>query len=199
MSAFPEPAPDFRISEGTLLAAGPELLDPNFMHRVVLLCRHTEDGAYGLVVNRPSDVTTREVFASHPVLGADDAPAFPIFIGGPVGLDTLQVLHSLPEQISGGIEVAGGVFVGGELEDVAGYVTAGDGAARARLRLVLGYSGWGAGQLEAELAEGVWLPAAPDPAHVFVGDGEALWRRVLRSIGGPVEGLWEQPPDPEWN
>ena len=191
-------ASDLRVSEGTLLAAGPDMLDPNFMHRVVLLCRHSDEGAYGLVINRVSEVSTREVFASHPVLGAEDAPAFPISIGGPVGLDTVQVLHRVPEIISGGLEVAEGIHVGGELEDVARYVVDQPEAARETLVLALGYSGWGEGQLEAELAVGAWLPASPRPSLVFTGEGDAVWRRVVRSIGDRAQGLADQPPDPEW-
>lgn len=190
---------DLHVREGTLLAAGPDMLDPNFMHRVVLLCRHTPDGAYGLVVNRGSEVTTRDVFSTHPLLGADDAPAYPVFIGGPVGLDTLQVLHRLPDRIAGGIEVAEGIHVGGELEDVARLVVDDPESARGNLLLALGYSGWAAGQLEAELVQGAWLPAPPSAELVFAGDGQLVWRRVVRSIGEPAEGLADQPPDPEWN
>jgi len=190
---------ELRVGEGTLLAAGPDMLDPNFMHRVVLLCRHTEEGAYGLVVNRPSELSTRDVFAAHPVLGAEGAPDFPVFIGGPVGLDTLQVLHRVPEHVGGGLEIAAGIHVGGDLDQVARYVLAEPVAARANLRLALGYSGWAGGQLEAELAESAWLPAPPDPALVFGEDGDTVWRRVVRSIGASAEGLADQPPDPEWN
>ena len=161
-------ASDLRVSEGTLLAAGPDMLDPNFMHRVVLLCRHSDEGAYGLVINRVSEVSTREVFASHPVLGAEDAPAFPISIGGPVGLDTVQVLHRVPEIISGGLEVAEGIHVGGELEDVARYVVDQPEAARETLVLALGYSGGRAGR--GRLAAGL----APALAGVHRGRGRGL-------------------------
>jgi putative transcriptional regulator len=190
---------ELRVHEGTLLAAGPDMLDPNFMHRVVLLCRHSEDGAYGLVVNYVSEFTTRDVLATHPLLGAEEAPAFPIYLGGPVGLDTLQVLHRVPERISGGVEVASGIHVGGELADVARYVLEDPEHAQEHLRLALGYSGWAGGQLEAELALSSWLPAPPDPELVFGGEGPDVWRKVVRSLGRSAEGLAEQPPDPQWN
>jgi putative transcriptional regulator len=190
---------ELHVQEGTLLAAGPDMLDPNFMHRVVLLCRHAEDGAYGLVVNHLSEFTTRDVFPSHPLLGAEDAPAFPIYLGGPVGLDTLQVLHRAPERVSGGIEVAAGIHVGGELDEVARYLLEDPEGAREHLRLALGYSGWAGGQLEAELALSSWLPAPPDPRLVFGDAGPEAWRRVVRSLGRSAEGLADQPPDPQWN
>jgi putative transcriptional regulator len=190
---------ELRVEAGTLLAAGPDMLDPNFMHRVVLLCRHAAEGAYGLVINALSELTTREVFSEHPLLGGEGAPGFPIYVGGPVGLDTLQVLHRVPERITGGIEVARGILVGGELEDVARYVVEDPEAARANLRLTLGYSGWASGQLEAELALSSWLPAAPDPEVVFGREGQEAWRRVVRSLGRTAEGFADEPPDPHWN
>ena len=133
-----------------------------------------------------------------PELGhfAEGAPAFPIHLGGPVGLDPLQVLHRVPGRISGGLEVATGIHVGGDLDDVARYILEDPVHARAHLRLALGYSGWAGGQLEAELALSSWLPAPPDAELVFGGAGPEVWRKVGRSLGRSAGGLAAQPPDP---
>jgi putative transcriptional regulator len=172
------------------------------MHGVVLVCQHTDQGAYGLVVNRPSAHSTHDVFAGADVLGQLDVPElpeFPVFIGGPVGQDTLQVLHSVPKKIPGGIEIANGIYIGGELPAVLRYLLDDVEAAARTVRLTLGYAGWGEGQLEVELATGSWLPAAGDASVVFRSDVTTLWRDVVRSIGGAIGGLADQPPDPQWN
>jgi len=187
---------DLYVAQGTLLAAGPELLDPNFMHAVVLIGEHTDQGAYGLVVNRRSAHTTRDVLSDELALGR---LPIPIWIGGPVALDTLQILHRVPERLSGGVEVSDGVWIGADLERLGAYAEQAPEEFERNVRLFLGYSGWGAGQLESELVEGTWLPAPGDAERIFNDRPEALWRRVVRSLGQAAEGLDEQPPDPTWN
>jgi putative transcriptional regulator len=190
---------DLKVERGMLLAAGPDLLDPNFMHGVVLMCQHTDEGAYGLIVNRPSELTTHQVLEGHMAFTGTTVPDFPVFIGGPVGLDTLQIVHRVPERVQGGVEIANGFHIGGDLDSVARYLIEDREHAARNLRVTLGYSGWGEGQLEVELATGSWLPAPGDASIVFRENVGSLWRDVVRSIGNQTEGLAEQPPDPEWN
>src|SRR5258708_11092024 len=97
---------------GSVLAAAPDMLDPNFMHSVVLICRHTEEGAYGFVINRPASVMLDALAPDHPVLGKQ---SFPVFTGGPVGLHTLQFLHPAPEGIPGGIKIGSGLYLRADL------------------------------------------------------------------------------------
>lgn len=181
---------------GSVLAAAPDMLDPNFMHSVVLMCRHSEEGAFGFVINRPAAVTLDVLAPSHPLLKSQ---RFPIFTGGPVGLDTLQFLHRAPAEIPGGAEIGTGLYLGGEIDALATYLQEHAAVAPKRVRLLVGYSGWGAGQLEGELATGSWLPAALETDWVFGEDMQATWRSVLKSLGGEVSGLADLPPDPSWN
>lgn len=184
------------VAPGTLLAAGPDLLDPNFMHAVVLICSHSAEGAIGFIVNRPAEYTTQEAFPDHPLLGQVDLP---VYQGGPVQLDALQYLHRLGTEIPGSLPIVGDVCWGGDADALAEWLRDHEDQARERVRLLIGYSGWGAGQLESELAEGVWLPAPGSAERVFSEAGETLWRTVVRSLGEAAEGLSEQPPDPSWN
>jgi putative transcriptional regulator len=186
-----------RIAPGTLLLSAPSLLDPNFMHSVVLMIQHDDDGAYGLVVNRPTDATLGELLPEHPALSTSDAR---IYGGGPVGLDTLQVLHRTPRVFPGGIAVGRGVFLGASLDDLVQRFEAAGPDAQRELRFVVGYSGWGAGQLDDELRSGSWVPRPLDPELVFSSDApEVVWRKALRELGESGEGLASQPPDPSWN
>jgi putative transcriptional regulator len=184
-----------RTAPGSFLAAAPDLRDPNFMHAVVLIGEHGDEGAYGLIVNRAAPVTLDVLLPEHPVLGSIP---FPIFTGGPVGLDTLQFVHRAGDEGVGGLPLADGLFLGGDLEALATFVAADRERALHSVRLFVGYSGWGAGQLDDELASGSWLPAPGAPELVFGEDEVATWRRVVRSIGG-ARGMADLPPDVSWN
>jgi putative transcriptional regulator len=185
------------VAQGTLLAASPDMLDPNFMHSVVLICQHTAEGAYGLVVNRPSGHKTAEVLADHPLWSIADAE---LFFGGPVSLNQLQLLHKLGDTpVPGGMAILPDVYVGGDLDRAAQWWLDVPASAHAGLRLVVGYSGWGAGQLESELVRGSWIPAPGSSELIFMEEPKHIWRAVLRSLGKDAEGLEDLPPDPQWN
>ncbi len=185
---------ELRVASGTLLAAWPDLLDPNFMHRVVVICQHSPDGAYGLVTNQRTELAVKDLLPDHPLLGRS---SFPVFLGGPVDHGTLQFLHRVPERIPGGLQLCDDLWLGGELEAMGRFACEREARARGALRLFLGYSGWGAGQLEDELRSGTWLPAPPSTEVVFAGEGERVWRTVVRAAG--PRGLEDLPPDPSWN
>lgn len=197
-------AEELRVAAGALLAAWPDLMDPNFMHSVVVICQHSEEGAYGLVTNRRTKFAVRDLLPDHPLLSRC---GFPVHLGGPVDHSTLQFLHRVPGEIPGGLCLDGQLWLGGELEAMGRYATERPDEARRTLRVFLGYSGWGAGQLEAELGMQSWLPAPSSLDVVFGEEGEPAWRRVVRSIGRDgggfdqpdVTGLEDLPPDVHWN
>lgn len=194
---------DLRVRTGTLLAAAPDLLDENFMHTVSLICEHGDAGAYGLVLNKLSSLTVDRLLPEHPVFGG---LPLPVAWGGPVGSDTLQILHRYPDVITGGYAIAEDLVLGGDLDEVAALFESGPvEAALQGVRFVLGYAGWGAGQLEGELREGSWLPLPLQVDLVFERELETpaeqsrLWQRAVRGLGPEGEGLAELPPDIGWN
>ncbi len=163
------------LAPGTLLAAWPGMDDPNFGRSLVLICQHDARGAYGLVLNRPEGHELAElVDAGHPLGGLRS----PVYIGGPVDLGRLQFLHALPERLPGGLRVGTSLWLGGRLECLVDLLAA-HPRSDLPVRLFLGYSGWGAGQLEEELAGCSWIPLGSDDPRVFRGDGEGAWSEAL--------------------
>ncbi len=199
-------APDLKVSRGTLLASAPDLQDPNFMHTLSLICEHTDEGAYGLVLNKRSSLTLDRLLPDHPILGK---ARLPVGWGGPVHSDTLQLIHRFPQHIPGGVALGGDLQIGGELDAAAELLRSDPSPDTLRgVRFILGCAGWGAHQLESELAGGSWLPLPLDTELVFrtwsieddtQREQEETWQLALRGLGSEGEGLASLPPDIEWN
>jgi putative transcriptional regulator len=175
---------------GTLLVASPALVDPNFARTVVLITEHGDEGTMGVVLNRPSETAVEEVAPELGDLVADE----PVFIGGPVQPQALVVLAEFDDPDAAAWIVAADVgFVAAETDhgDLERAIRRG--------RVYAGYSGWGAGQLEGELAEEAWIVEPPLPAELFAADPEALWKNVLARKGGQYALLARMPDDPSLN
>jgi putative transcriptional regulator len=137
------------LREGALLLARDELQDPNFQGTLVLMCMYDKGGAVGLVVNRPSHMPLSEVFN---VDVPQRSERRKIYIGGPVQQDAMQILQVTDTPVHNAFKVAPEVYLGGEWESLAHILEADQSCSR----LFLGYSGWGPGQLEAEINLGAW-------------------------------------------
>jgi putative transcriptional regulator len=177
---------------GKLLIAGPTLVDPNFARAVVLIAEHTDEGAMGLVLNRPATTLVGEAV---PDLGwlVDDEDR--VWVGGPVAETAVVVLAEWDRPELAGALVEGDLgFVGADADGPDEL----DGAIR-RARIFAGHAGWGPGQLEGELAEEAWIVEPPRRAEVFTDDPDALWGAVLRRKGSRFALLATMPPDPSVN
>jgi putative transcriptional regulator len=176
--------------QGQLLIASPSLLDPNFRRAVVLVTEHTDEGAAGLVLNRPSEAPVAEVV---PVLEPLVEDAEPVFVGGPVQPEAVLVLGEFFDPDDAAVPLFGALGFPSleEPEDVVPVT--------ARRRVFAGYAGWGAGQLEGELERDDWIlePALPDDA--FTEEPDELWADVLRRKGGVYELVARMPEDPSLN
>jgi putative transcriptional regulator len=162
------------LATGKLLVAARRLPDPNFGNAVILLAEFNAEGAVGLVVNRRSDVTVARVF---PHLTTAPASAGQVFLGGPVDKTRAMALVRAPASPAGARHVFDGVYLLTLPEAVESAVSS--NAAPGRLRVYLGYAGWGPGQLEAETAEGVWHVLAGDTDAVFDPDPSSTWQRQI--------------------
>ena len=180
---------------GRLLVAGPTLQDPNFVRTVVLVGEHNDDGALGVVLNRPSDTTVGEAVPDlEDLTGAED----PVHVGGPVQPSAVLVLAEYEEPATAAQLVTGCVgFLA--LEDEEEQVVDRDGTQLKRARVFAGYAGWGPGQLEDELERDDWIVADADDEDVFDEDAATLWSRVLDRQGGHLRLLARMPLDPSAN
>lgn len=183
---------------GQLLVASPMLDDPNFARTVVLLLEHTEDGALGLVLNRPSATSVGEALPQWLVQAADPAH---VFVGGPVEPQAAICLARWP---GGRSETeAEGFRVLSDSDPTLGVLDLGADPATVpesfRLRVFAGYSGWSAAQLEAEISMGGWYVVDAVPTDVLSPVPEDLWRNVLRRQGGNLALVSSFPLDPRMN
>ncbi len=177
---------------GRLLVATPLIGDPNFERTVILLLAHGPDGAFGVVVNRPSDTTVGEVAEGW--VPQVSAPGV-LFVGGPVGEDTVVGLARRGrEPVEHFGEVAGDL---GTI-DLHHPPAPGEHPWRG-VRLFAGSAGWAPGQLEDELREGAWWAVDAEPDDPLTGDPEGLWARVLRRQQGSVAWFANHPDDPTAN
>ena len=177
--------------EGYFLVSETELNDPNFDHTVVLMINHNDEGAFGLVVNRPSGLILGDVIDD---LKETEAADIPTYIGGPVEQHYLFTLHSgLPDSARSPYAASPveGVVFEPVFQAVERYLSGAwaEKAADARESVCcyLGYSGWGPGQLESELDADAWLVIPATPQIVFYDDPDDGWNAALRSKGGLYE------------
>jgi putative transcriptional regulator len=170
-----------------LLLSMPQLLDPNFARTVVLLCKHTDDGAFGLVLNRPLVTSGTVMVHLDPPVSTDRE--LDIWVGGPVEPQRSWILvhgtASHPE-VHGAAQIADGVYLSTS-PDLLRRLLQPDPPQNARL--VVGYSGWAPGQLENELAESSWLLSDVDADLVFNTPPDRMWERAIRRLGADPGAL----------
>jgi putative transcriptional regulator len=175
---------------GQLLVASPALSDPNFARTVVLIGAHSEEGAMGLVLNRPSTVTVGEAIPGLRVVDLEES----VHIGGPVQPSSVVFLAEFLDPSPAGLLVLGSIGFPAPDADIEELP-----AATARIRVFAGFAGWAEGQLEAEIEEGDWIVDTALPEDVFTELPQALWSGVLTRKGGSYALLARMPTDPSVN
>lgn len=168
---------------GSLLISTPAIGDPRFARAVIYLCAHSAEGTFGLVLNRPIPMLRLgQVLEQIGIAPQAALPDAPVLGGGPVEMQRGFVLYrdDWPDNPAEA-PLPGGLALSASTE-VLGAIAHGTGPSE--WLLALGYSGWGPGQLEGELAQNAWLTCAVDPALVFAPErGDPLWSRALRGMG----------------
>ena len=170
----------FNLTDHFLIAM-PQLEDPNFVRSVTYICAHNEDGAMGIVVNRPLDMALGEVLAQMDLSASQPAIAeLPVYLGGPVHTDRGFVLHRPGQHWNSTIAINAAVAVSTS-RDILEAIARGAGPTDALV--ALGYAGWSAGQLESEIAQNAWLSGPADLDIVFKTPAELRWQRAAALLG----------------
>ncbi|WP_303901730.1 YqgE/AlgH family protein [Thiohalomonas denitrificans] len=172
------------------LIAMPGLADPNFSHTVTYICEHNEKGAMGIVINRPSELTLGEVF-DH--MGIEASPRVdvevPVYEGGPVEPEHGFVIHASVGAWDSSLKVTDDIAVTTS-RDVLSAIAYGEGPKR--YLFALGYAGWGAGQLEDEIASNAWLSGPADSSILFESGPGQRWTAAAALLGVDVNLLSSQ-------
>jgi putative transcriptional regulator len=176
---------------GQLLLASPALQDPNFARTVVLIGLHSDEGAMGLVLNRPSTVTVAEAV---PQLEQAVSDTDRVFVGGPVQPTSVVLLAEFVDPSAAGLLVFGRIGFPAPEARIEELVEA-----TGRGRVFAGYAGWGEGQLDSEIEQGDWIAHAAVPEDVFSDLPEQLWSGILTRKGGSYALVARMPLDPSLN
>jgi len=177
----------------SLLVSEPFMLDPHFNRSVVLLGEYSESGSMGWVLNQPSEFLLKDVMDDIP--GAD----FRLFIGGPVGQDSIQFIHTCYDKLNSGIDLGDNIYLGGNFETLKVLVE-NHAINQAEIKFFLGYSGWTAGQLEQEISENAWMVSNDFNSELlFVDDEENLWKEAVVNLGPKYAHVAQFPRNPMWN
>lgn len=172
------PPPYSHLAKGTLLIASPDIGEGIFFRSVMLICEHSSNGSFCLIVNKAIDIELPEDILNPKEITNTDVQ---LRAGGPLQPNQMMLLHSsdqIPEQ---SLKVCDGVYLGGDLQFLQESAMNSNGP---HLRLCFGYSGWGPGLLEREFLSGRWFLHPATARHVFEIPSEKLWQLVLREMGG---------------
>jgi putative transcriptional regulator len=172
----------------TLLLSMPQMQDPNFARTVVLLCDYLPDGAFGLVVNRPTGMPARDmVKLSPPPIASNDLP---LFIGGPVQPERGWILSTEAPAGDEYRTILDGLYLTASPDVLRNVLEA---HPQPRARVIAGYAGWGPGQLDEELAQSAWLMADVELDLIFDVAPDVMWETAIRRLGADPLNLQTSP------
>ena len=172
--------------KGRLLIAEPSILNDNSFNRsIILLTEHTKKNSIGFILNKPLSFTVND-------LVPEIACAFPVYQGGPVEQDNLYFVHQVPGLIPDSVEVANGIFWGGNFDALKELLNNQE-LKVSDIRFFLGYSGWEKEQLAQEMNQNSWFVGENDFENIFSMDDKSLWKNKLLQKGGDYK-LWANAP-----
>ena len=181
-----------KLEEGNILISDPFLRDPNFSRTVILIVKHNDEGSLGFVLNDKSKFTISEVVDNFPDFETN------IFLGGPVGIESLFFIHTRNDIISEGIEVINGLYWGGDFDELKNAISE-NKIQKEELIFFVGYSGWDKEQLDREIKEKSWIIADITTEEVMLQTGKYLWNSKLKNLGEKYKILSNFPADPSLN
>jgi len=192
---FPEDFKNKNYEKGSLLIANPVLPDPNFSRTVILLCDHDEQGSFGLVINRSTQLKAPDLFLNINILKSYNEK---IYLGGPVSQSMVFFLCRSPSAAGKLDEVCSGVYLGSNLETLESLYASLENPEQ-DIRFYLGYSGWSGGQLAEEMEQNSWLVQKANEQFIFLDSESLIWPQAVNSLGEKYQYLTKAPVNPQWN
>jgi putative transcriptional regulator len=177
---------------GRVLISEPLLQDFYFRRSAILLVDHDKDGSFGVIINKPIKFNISEVM---PDLGDFDAP---LYIGGPVEAKNVFFIHTHGDLIEGSSHIGDNLFWGGRITNVVDNILAGN-ITPDSIRFFLGYSGWGANQLENELKKNSWAVTIPKLNELIKIKSDLIWPGLVKQLGEEYNFWTHLPSDPQLN
>ncbi len=166
---------DVPLKQGVFLVAKPELIDLNFIHTVILLISHGKDGALGLIINRPTEITIQQVI---PDIKEPKNAVPNIYFGGPVNRNNLFVLFTSDKKLEGALNPLGKVYFSGSKDVILSLLQKEDKKNKARI--YAGYAGWLPNQLEFEIKRGSWIIAEASEEMLFSDFPKNIWPSIFK-------------------
>jgi putative transcriptional regulator len=183
---------NLKPAKGRLLLSEPFMGDYYFGRSVVLLAEHNKEGSFGVIINKPVAARLNEVITDFPDFDAH------MFIGGPVETNRLFYLHTFGNEVNDSIEILDGVFWGGDMETIKELIILGK-ASSDNIRFFVGYSGWGANQLDSELKRNSWVITKAEKELFFNARPTEMWDTIMQQMGGKYRYWTKFPTDPNLN
>ena len=173
--------------QGNILIAEPFLSGSYFNRSIIILATCNKDGAVGFILNKKVDFPVEDLFVDFPDFDSE------IYIGGPVGTDSIYFIHTLGNLIPESIHIKDNLYWGGDFDTLKTHIKLGL-VDHSQVRFFLGYSGWEAGQLEEEIKENSWLVAETSETDLMSIDENEMWAKSVRAMGGKYT-MWENFPE----
>lgn len=175
-----------------ILIAEPFLGDSNFERSIVLLCEDNEDGAFGFVLNQPSEVKVEDLHEKLTFFKQE------VFIGGPVANDSLNFIYKGDTLIEDSMELGDGIYLGGNFDQLIEFAEKGI-LIQNDFKFFVGYSGWATGQLEEEINNNTWIFGQNNLKSIFDMEPQNMWREILKDMGPKYKMYSNYPIDPRLN
>ncbi|MEI6748504.1 MAG: YqgE/AlgH family protein [Bacteroidota bacterium] len=179
-------------AKGILLISEPVLNDFYFSKSLVLLADHSDEGSFGLIINKPTDLVLSDI--SDEFSGIDTH----LFIGGPVKTDSIYFIHTRGDLVGGSSRIMEGLFWGGHSDELKKLIL-NKKISTNEIRFFIGYSGWQPGQLENEFKEEAWIAATTNPRQILKSEPTSMWRNILKTMGKEYAMWVNYPTDPTLN
>jgi len=184
-------------AQGKILVSEPFLKDFYFKRSIVLLAEHNNDGTFGLILNKPTDMKLSEIINDGNIHISEEFDNY-VFLGGPVKTDSLFFIHTRNDLIGNSIKIIEGLYWGGDIQ-LVNHLIETKALSKDDIRFYIGYSGWESKQLDNELKEHSWVVANTNADFLFKNPPELLWKNAVKMLGKEYAEWVNYPIDPQLN